>query len=458
MVNTSKETIESLVNSQRAFFLTNATKDIDFRIGNLKKLKTAILRYEKRIAEALWTDLHKSYEEAYLTEISLAVNEIGNHLKHLRLWAKPQRVITPAVLLPSRSRIFYEPYGNSLIMAPWNYPFQMLINPLVGAISAGCCALLKPSPYTPHVAKVMEEMLSEIFDHNYIAVVQGNRDVNQILLEQRFDIIFFTGSSELGKIVMRAACEHLTPVVLELGGKSPCIVNEDANLDIAAKRIAWGKMINAGQTCIAPDYLFAHHKIKEQLIQKIIASMEEMLGKDPKQSKFFTRIVNHQAMLRLQRLMQHGVIRYGGEIDFEQKYIAPTLIDEIQPDFPIMQEEIFGPVLPVMSFNGICEVFDYINEHDKPLALYYFGENGASKDVLLKTTSGGGCINDTLLHIVNHNLPFGGVGNSGMNKYHGRNSFLAFSNARSMVISPSGIDIPLKYPPYKYFKWIKKIV
>lgn len=458
MVNTSRETIESLVKSQRAFFLTNATKDLDFRIGNLKKLKTAILRYENKIAEALWTDLHKSYEEAYLTEISLVLNEIDNHLRHLRHWAKPQRVSTPVVLIPSRSRIIYEPYGNSLIMAPWNYPFQMLINPLVGAISAGCCASLKPSPYTPHVAKVMEEMLSEIYDPNYIAVAQGNRDVNQILLEQKFDIIFFTGSSSLGKMVMRAACEHLTPVVLELGGKSPCIVDEHANLDIAAKRIAWGKMINAGQTCIAPDYLFAHHKIKQQLMQKIIVSIEEMLGKDPKQSRFFPRIVNQQAMQRLQKLMQHGVIRYGGEIDFEQKYISPTLIDEIQPDFPVMQEEIFGPILPILSFDDINQVIAYINANEKPLAFYYFGKSKAAKEILMRTSSGGGCINDTLLHIVNHHLPFGGVGNSGMNKYHGRNSFLAFSNARSMVISPSGIDIPLKYPPYKYFKLMKKIV
>ncbi len=458
MENTSKDVIELMVRSQRAFFLTNVTKDLDFRIGNLKKLKTAILRYDSKIAEALWTDLHKSYEEAYLTEISLVLNEIDNHLKHLKRWTKPKRVPTPLALLPSKSRIYYEPFGIALIIAPWNYSFQLLINPLVGAISSGCCAVLKPSPYTPQTAKVMEEMLTEIFDSSYIAVAQGNRDVNQILLEQRFDMIFFTGSPSLGKIVMKTASQFLTPVVLELGGKSPCIVDADANIAIAAKHIAWGKLINAGQTCIAPDYLFVHHAVKEQLMEKLIAAIEEMFGKDPEQSKYFPRIVNLQAMERLQKIMQHGKIRYGGKIDFDKKYISPTLIDEVQPDYPVMQEEIFGPVLPVMSFDRIDQVIDYVNAHEKPLAFYYFGKNKGARDILMKTTSGGGCINDTLLHIVNHHLPFGGVGNSGMNKYHGRNSFLAFSNARSMVISPSWIDLPLKYPPYKYFKWIKKIV
>jgi aldehyde dehydrogenase (NAD+) len=458
MENTIRTIIESIVKSQRSFFATHNTKSLDFRIDNLKKFKAAILRYENKIADALRTDLHKSYEEAYLTEISIVLQEIKNHIKHLKCWAKTKQVKTPIQLLPSKSRIIYEPLGIALIIAPWNYPVQLLLNPLVGAISSGCCAMLKPSPYTPNVAKVMEEMLAEIFDSNYIAVIQGNREVNQMLLDQRYDIIFFTGSPSLGKVVMKAASQYLTPVVLELGGKSPCIVDADADIAVAAKRIAFGKFINAGQTCIAPDYLFVHHTVKDQLLEKIAAAVGEMYGKDPKQSKYFPRIVNQQAMERLQKLMQHGKIKYGGEIDFDQKYIAPTLIDEVQPDFPIMQEEIFGPVLPVMSFEDLNQVVTYVNENEKPLAFYYFGKNKKAKEILMKTTSGGGCINDTILHIANDHLPFGGVGNSGMNKYHGRDSFLAFSNARALVISPTWIDLPLKYPPFKYFKLIKKII
>jgi aldehyde dehydrogenase (NAD+) len=458
MENTTREAIESFVKLQRDFFATDVTKTLDFRINNLKKLKATILKFESEIAEALWADLHKSYEEAYMTEISMVLNEIDNHLKHLRGWAKPKRVGTPIALLPSNSRILYEPLGVALIIAPWNYPFQLLMNPLVGAVSSGCCAVLKPSPYTPHVAGIMEKMLAEIFDSKYVAITHGNREVNQILLEQRFDIIFFTGSPSLGKTVMKAASQYLTPVVLELGGKSPCIVDADANLAVAAKRIAWGKFINAGQTCIAPDYLFVHQDVKEELLKKIISAVEEMHGKDPWHSKFFPRIVNQQAMERLQKLMKHGKIIFGGEVDMSEKYIAPTLIDEVHIGFPIMQEEIFGPVLPVMSFSDISEVVTYINKNEKPLAFYYFGKNNNAKAVLMKTTSGGGCINDTLLHIANHHLPFGGVGNSGMNKYHGKDSFLAFSNARAIVKSPTWIDLPFRYPPYKNFKLVKKII
>lgn len=458
MENTPKAVIESLLQSQQSFFTTHETKSIDFRIRNLKKFKSAILRYERKIADALWTDLHKSYEEAYMTEIALVIGEINNHLKHIKRWSASRRIKTPLALQPSGCRIVYEPLGVSLIMAPWNYPFQLLMNPLVGAISSGCCAILKPSPYTPTVALVMEEMISETFDSKYIAVAQGNREVNQHLLEQRFDIIFFTGSPSLGKMVMQAASRFLTPVVLELGGKSPCIVDLDANLTTAAKRIAWGKCINAGQTCIAPDYVFVHKEIKETLIEKIAMAIREMHGEDPRQSRYYPRIVNHQAMERLQKLMQHGKIRIGGEVNTEERYIAPTLIDDIQPEFPVMQEEIFGPVLPVMTFGHINEAINYINSHEKPLAFYYFGKNAGARDILSRTTSGGGCINDTLLHIANHRMPFGGVGNSGMGKYHGIYSFEGFSNARAIVKTPAWIELPLRYPPYKYFNWIKRIL
>ncbi len=458
MENTARKTIEDHLSAQRLFFASQATKSIRFRKENLRKFRDAIVRYESRIAEALWADLRKSYEEAWLTEISIVLGEIRNHLQHLGKWARNKRVITPLVLQPSGSRVIYEPLGVALIMAPWNYPFQLLLNPLVGAISSGCCAMLKPSPYTPTVAGVMEEMLAETFDSKYISVAQGNREVNQVLLEQRFDVIFFTGSPSLGKTVMKAASQYLTPVVLELGGKSPCIVDRDANISVAAKRIAWGKCINAGQTCIAPDYLFVHREVKEPLLEKMKEAIRDMHGEDPRHSKFYTRIVNEQAMERLQQLMKHGKIRFGGEVDMSEKYIAPTVIDEIQPDFPVMQEEIFGPILPVMTFENVSEVENYVNSHEKPLAFYYFGKNRAAREILSKTTSGGGCINDTLLHIVNHRMPFGGVGNSGMGKYHGKYSFEAFSNARAMVYTPAWIELPLKYPPYKYFKWIKRIL
>ncbi len=458
MQDTSANIIKDILKEQRIFFASHQTKSLKFRIEKLKQFKACIKKFEIKITEALWKDLHKSYEEAYLTEISIVTQEIDYHIKNLKRWAKTKRVTTPIHLLPSSSRIIYEPLGVALIIAPWNYPFQLLMNSLVGAISAGCCAILKPSPYTPNIAMVMEEMVHEIFTPDYIGIVQGSRKVNEILLEQRFDIIFFTGSPSVGKVVMKAAAEHLTPIVLELGGKSPCIVDSDANIDIAAKRIAWGKTINAGQTCIAPDYLFVHHAVKDELLKKIAFHLTNMFGADIQQSHYFPRIVNQQAMTRLQKLMEHGKILFGGKVDVDDKYISPTIIDEVKPEFPVMQEEIFGPILPVMTFNHIDQAISYINENEKPLAFYYFGKNKRAKEVLSKTTSGGACINDTLMHITNHHLPFGGVGNSGLGKYHGINSFLAFSNARAVVTSPSWIDLPLKYAPFKYFKLIRKII
>lgn len=458
MQDTPKSLIEEIITRQRNFFATHQTKNLKFRLEKLGCFKKAIKKYETKITEALWKDLHKSYEEAYLTEISIVIQEIDNHISHLKRWSKPKWVATPLHLLPSGSRIVYEPLGIALIMAPWNYPFQLLMNPLVGAISSGCCAILKPSPYTPHVAEVMEELIHETFDQDYIAITQGSRKVNEILLEQRFDIIFYTGSPAVGKVVMKAAAEYLTPVVLELGGKSPCIVDAKSNLDIAAKRIAWGKTINAGQTCIAPDYLLVHQSVKEELLKKIAAHIERMYGPDIRQSNYFPRIVNQQAFERLQKLMKHGMIRYGGQVDASERYIAPTLIDEIQSDFPIMQEEIFGPILPVIAFEHIDEAIAYINAHEKPLAFYYFGGKKQAKEVFAKTTSGGGCINDTLMHIANHRLPFGGVGNSGLGKYHGHESFLAFSNLRAIVSSPTWIDLPVKYAPFKGFNWMKRFI
>jgi len=451
-------TIPALVDKQRTFFRSNATRALNFRLNHLKMFKSAVLKYEKKITDALWLDLHKSPEEAYLTEISIVLQEIDNHLKHLKCWAKPKRVRTPLQLLPSGSSILSEPLGTALIIAPWNYPFQLLLNPLVGAISAGCCAVLKPSPYTPHIAGVMEELVKEIFDPAYVAILQGGREVNQQLLDQRFDVIFFTGSPALGKIVMAAAAKNLTPVVLELGGKSPCIVDEGANIALAARRIAWGKCINAGQTCIAPDYLLVHRSVKEQLVKRLASAVEQLYGKEIKESRFYPRIVNDQAMVRLQKLMQQGKITYGGEVDVKGRFIGPTVIEEITPDSLIMQEEIFGPLLPVLTFDKLDQAVQFINDHEKPLAFYYFGPGKRAGKILLETTSGGGCINDTLMHIANHHLPFGGVGNSGLGNYHGINSFKAFSHARAMVTSATWIDLPFKYPPFKFFSIIKKII
>ncbi len=458
MQDTSRDQIIQHIENQRAFFASNKTKDTEYRLAQLQKLKNAIHKNQKKIEDALWEDLHKSPEESYLTEISIVTGEIDNHIKNLKKWAKPKRVATPIHLWPSSSKVMYEPLGLSLIVAPWNYPFQLLINSLVGSISAGGCSILKPSPDAPTIARVMQEMIEETFDSKYIAVVQGGRETNTILFNERFDIIFFTGSTNVGKVVMKAAAAHLTPVVLELGGKSPCIVDADANIDVAAKRIAWGKLINAGQTCIAPDYLFAHHSIKDELLDKIAKNIKEMYGNTIKESRFYPRIVNQRAMERLKNLLNEGEIHTGGEIDEEEKFIAPTIIDQVKPDFLIMKEEIFGPILPVLTFEHIDEPIAYINKNQKPLAFYYFGTNRNAKEVLAKTTSGGACLNDTLMHISNHNLPFGGVGPSGLGKYHGQESFLAFSNKRAVVTTPTWIDLPFKYVPFKYFKLIKKMI
>lgn len=458
MKNTSRQEIEHLLAGHRNYYNTHATKDIQFRIKQLKRFREMILKYETRIADALWKDLHKSAEEAYLTETSIVLGELDNHIRHLKRWSKPTRVSTPMFMFPSRSRIIYEPLGVALIIAPWNYPFQLLMNPLVGAISAGCCAMLKASPSAPNIAQVMEELITETFPSEYISITQGHRDVNTMLLEQRFDFIFFTGSPGVGKVVMQTASQYLTPVVLELGGKSPCIVDKDANPETTARRMIWGKTINAGQTCIAPDYLFVHRGVKQKLFEEIKKALVQMFGNNPKESQYYARIVDDKAFERLTGFMKQGKIVIGGDSDKTQRYIAPTVIDNVEPHFDIMQNEIFGPLLPVMTFDDMNEVTSYINSHEKPLAFYYFGKNDNAKDVLYKTTSGGACINDTLMHIANHKLPFGGVGNSGMGKYHGRDSFLAFSNQRAVVSTTTLFDLPVKYAPFKYFGSIKNML
>jgi len=457
LTNSKKEIFERIENL-RQFYSNTQTNDLQFRIQQLKKFRSIILKYETEIYKALWADLRKSAEEAYLTEINLVLLEIDKNLKHLKKWSKPKRVPTPWYLRPSRSKLIYEPLGLALIIAPWNYPFQLLLSPLVGAIAAGNCAILKPSENAPAIADVMQKIITDTFDKNYVSLFKGEKETNQLLLEQKFDIIFFTGSPRVGKIVMQAAAKNLTPVVLELGGKSPCIVDKEANINRAAKRIAWGKTINAGQTCIAPDYLFVHDSVKEELLSKIAENIKKMYGNNTQQSKYYPRIINAQAHDRITNLMKAGKTVFGGDVDKDDLYIAPTLIDNIKPVDAIMKEEIFGPVLPVLTFTKIKEVTDYVNKNEKPLAFYYFGKNKNAKDILLKTSSGGCCINDTIIHVANHQLPFGGVGNSGLGKYHGYNSFLTFSNQRAVVTTPTWFDMPLKYVPFKGFKFLKRVI
>ncbi|MBR4962764.1 MAG: aldehyde dehydrogenase [Muribaculaceae bacterium] len=464
-----KEQISQIVESQRSLFKSGATLEVNFRIEMLKKLQVALEKWEKPLTDALWSDLHKSYEEAYLTELSIVKAEVKNHIKHLKSWAKPKRKATPIKMFPSRSRIVSEPLGNTLIISPWNYPVQLLLNPLVGAISAGCTAILKPSPYVPTVSETISNMIANTFDSNYIATVQGNRDVNQELLSNRFDLIFFTGSPSLGKLVMEAASKFLTPVVLELGGKSPCIVDKDADINTAAKRIAWGKTLNSGQTCIAPDYLLIHEDVKAKFIEAFIKSIKSLHGSDITKSKHYVRIVNDRSFERVKGYLADGDIVYGGRTNAEDRFIEPTLLethinlwdgnaDEKANSKKVLTEEIFGPVFPIITFKDRSEVVEYINNREKPLALYYFGKESDGKEIIKKTSSGGACINDTIMHIANENIPFGGVGNSGLGCYHGEESFKVFSHLRSVVTTGTWIDLPFRYMPYRMFALVKKIV
>ncbi len=454
-----KQHIQSRIYAQRRFFANGKPKNITFRIAALKKLKTMIIQNETMIMDALWQDLHKSQFESYAAEIRLALKEIDFHLRHLREWAKTVRRPTPLVLFPSRSRVMQQPYGVVLIMAPWNYPFNLLMTPLVAAISAGNCAILKPSPYTVAMSELFEKMISETFPPEYITVIQGNREINQRLLEQHFDYIFFTGGAQLGKIVAKAAAEHFTPVTLELGGKSPCIVDKDANLQKAARRIVWGKFLNAGQTCIAPDYLFVHRDIKTALLEKIKAEITRQFGNKPYESPDYPRIVNDKAFDRLSGYLQDAHIICGGETRKKERYIAPTVLDKVTTNTHIMQEEIFGPILPVMDFDTLNEVVDFVSNREKPLALYYFTRNmRKAKKLLQQTSAGSGCINDVVIQFANNRIPFGGVGNSGMGSYHGKHSFDTFSRQRSVIISPTWFDIPIKFAPYKQkLKLLRKL-
>lgn len=456
MENTSVERIREIRERQGRFFRSGETLDVKWRLERLKAFEAAVRKWEKPLCEALWTDLHKSYEEAYLTEVSLLLGEIRSHIHNLRKWSRPKRVSTPLKMFPSRSRIVSEPLGTALIIAPWNYPVQLLLTPLVGAISSGCTAVLKPSPYVPNVSKVTRQLIEDTFNDEYIAVVQGNRDVNAALLEERWDLIFFTGSPALGKIVMGAAARNLTPVVLELGGKSPCIVDKDADIKTAARRIAWGKSLNAGQTCIAPDYLMLHEDIKDVFLKELELNFKELLGDNPQETKHFVRIVNDKAFDRLEGYLKDGKVVSGGRTDKSDRYFEPTVLDDVPQDATVMNEEIFGPIFPVRTFKEIDEVISYVVSREKPLALYYFG--GQGDKVLRHTSSGGACISDTIMHIANENVPFGGVGNSGLGSYHKKRSFDAFTHYRAVITTPTFLDLPFRYMPYRFFNLVKKLL
>ena len=454
----NKSTIPALVESQREFFKTGATLPVEWRKEQLRKLLATVCKYEKPLFDALWKDLRKSEPESYLCETSIVKGEIRSAIKHLERWAKPRRVATPITHFPASSHIVYEPLGASLIIAPWNYPVNLLLNPLVGAISAGCTAVLKPSPYVPTVSAVLQDMIEETFPKEYVAVVQGHREVNAELLAQRWDFIFFTGSPALGRVVAAAAAPNLTPMVLELGGKSPCIVGPDANIKLAAKRIAWGKTLNAGQTCIAPDYLLLHKDIKDAFVAEFKKAVEALHGTDVRQSPNYVRLVTDKAYQRVKSYLKEGKILAGGAFNDAERYIEPTLLDNVAPDSNVMTTEIFGPVFPVLTWQDKEEVLNFVNSREKPLAFYYFGNVKDGRYLIAHTSSGGACINDTIMHFANANMPFGGVGNSGQGKYHERETFLAFSHTRSVLNTSSRIDLPFRYMPYKAIALMKKIL
>jgi len=451
--------IKKIVEEQKKFYQTGKTLDYKFRMRALNRLRNAIIRNEEALYEALALDLNKSKYEAYLCEIGIVLDEIRYHKNHLHHWMKKIPVIPSIGQLPGICYRLPEPYGVTLIMAPWNYPVNLCFAPLIGAISGGNTVILKPSEYAPATGKVIEKIISEAFPPYYITVITGGRKENALLLDEKFDYIFFTGSPNVGKIVMEAASRNLTPVTLELGGKSPVIVDETANIRLAARRIAFGKVTNAGQTCVAPDYLLVHSKVRDKFIVEYKKALRNFFHRND-MSRMVT-IISDKHYNRLKGLLEDGRIILGGRYDDERRFIEPTLIDCISLSSSIMDEEIFGPIIPIITYDKINECIDIIRSYPKPLALYIFSENKKTVNKILHTCSfGGGCVNDTLLHLVNPRLPFGGVGNSGMGSYHGKKSFKTFTHYKSIFRQSTIIDIPLRYMPYtdKKFQLIKKVL
>ncbi|MGO4110564.1 aldehyde dehydrogenase [Paenibacillus sp. YAF4_2] len=435
---------------QQAYYRTGATRSLEFRLGQLAKLHKVIVEREAAIMQALREDLNRSEKESFLLEIGLVLKEISFMQKHLKRWMKPVKVKTAFTHFGSKGYIVPEPLGTALIIAPWNYPFQLAIAPLVGAIAAGNTSVLKPSELSPAVSEVMSSLIQDTFDPAYITVMEGGVEVSKELLDLPFDKIFFTGSVNVGKQVMAAAAKHLTPVTLELGGKSPAIVHHDANLKLAAKRVAFGKFINAGQTCIAPDYVLVHRSVKEQFIELLHKSVAKFYGKDPLEHPDYGRIISGRHFQRLCGFLQQGEITMGGRTDEMSQRIEPTVLTEVNWNMPVMQEEIFGPILPVLVYDELQETIDLINARPKPLALYLFSDNQAiQKRVTEAVPFGGGCINDTLMHLATPYLPFGGVGESGTGAYHGEESFRTFSHMKSVLKQTTKFDFAFRYPSAK---------
>lgn len=445
--------IQDLFDAQRKFFLTHTTKDLAFRRQALKTLRKAIKEWEPRICEALEQDLGKCATESYMSEIGMVQGGLRDTLSHLRSWSKTRSVLAPLAHFPSTCRIEQEPYGVTLVMAPWNYPVLLSLDPLVAALAAGNTCILKPSELAPATSAVLTAMLGEIFPRHYVAVVEGDVEVCNELLEKPFDYIFFTGGPSVGKIVMAAAAKNLTPVTLELGGKSPCIVAEDADIKVAAARIAFGKILNAGQTCVAPDYLLIHRSRREEFITAYRNAVGKMVGYEPLKNSAFPHIINRRHFDRVMGLLRDCEAALGGKGDAESLRIEPTLLTGVTPDSPCMQQEIFGPVLPMLTFENLEEAEQFVLARPKPLACYVFTRSKATEKQLLAHLSfGGGCVNDTIVHLSVPSMPFGGVGNSGMGAYHGKAGFDTFSHARSILKKANRLDLPFRYQPFNGFK------
>lgn len=453
---------ENILEKQREYLSNIGTISVDKRIDNLKKLKNVIKKYEDEIIDALNKDLGKHIFEAYSNEVGFVYGSIDFAIKNLKSWTKVRKVKNDAAQLPGKSYIYKSPYGAVLIIGPYNYPFQLTIEPLIGAIAGGNTVILKPSEYATATEVMVEKIIKETFAEEYIAVIAGDYKVNSELLDLQFDYIFFTGSVNVGKIVMEKASKHLTPVTLELGGKSPVIVDNTANLKISAKRILWGKLTNSGQTCVAPDYVLAHEHIYEELIDEFKNIINEFYGQDIKSNKEFGRIINERHMNRLNNILEQDKekIVVGGDVDFDQRYISPTILRDVTLNDSVMSDEIFGPILPVIKYKDMEDLKYYISKHKNPLALYVFSEDEYfCEDVITRFSFGGGCVNDTISHVASVHLPFGGVGTSGMGNYHGKASFDTFTHTKSIVKKSTKIDLKLVFPPYKEkVNLIKKVM
>ena len=441
--------IPKIIQEQKSYFVSQQTKDISKRKTLLKKLLSEVLHREKDILNALYADFKKSEYESVMTETSIVISELKRTIKNINTWAKPQSVMPAFLNFPSSSKIYKDPYGVVLIISPWNYPYQLALVPLIGAISAGNTAVVKPSELTPNTSKITKEIIETVFENNHVAVIEGGVDISTKLLAQRWDYIFFTGSVTVGKIVAKAAAQFLTPVTLELGGKNPCIIDETANIKLAARRIVWGKLINGGQTCIAPDYLLIHASIKDEFVSYYQKEVTKAYGDNPKDSKDYPRIVNQRNFDRLALMLKNEKILVGGQTNRADNYIAPTLIDEPSLDSEVMKGEIFGPISPVISYQTEEDIHSVINNYEKPLALYVFtGKKPFANKMIAKYSFGGGTINDTTVHFANHNLPFGGVGESGVGAYHGKQTFDLFCHKKGVTKRYNWLDLPVRYAPY----------